>query len=244
MRLWIDTDVGANPDDAVALLCAAAHPEVELVGVSTVDGDTASRTRLARELVDAPVIDGAALTAAPLEDADPEALLAIGPLTNVAALLAAGYPAPRIAVMGGTHVPVEHRGARRTVEHNFGADPAAATTVLRATRVLLCPLNMTLHMALNAEEVTRLAATDRRLQRELEGWARREPGASVCLHDPLALLALIGEPIVQVERCALAVASDGRLREGDSDADHDVVVEVDAGAAKTRIFELLEDGGR
>ena len=39
MRLWIDTDVGTNPDDAVALLCALAHPEVDLVGVSTVGAD-------------------------------------------------------------------------------------------------------------------------------------------------------------------------------------------------------------
>ena len=43
VRLWIDTDIGDNPDDAVALLCAAAHPDVELVGVSTTGG----RTRVA-----------------------------------------------------------------------------------------------------------------------------------------------------------------------------------------------------
>ena len=29
MRLWIDTDVGTNVDDAVALLVAVAHPAVE-----------------------------------------------------------------------------------------------------------------------------------------------------------------------------------------------------------------------
>ena len=32
VRLWIDTDVGDNPDDAVALLVAAAHPDVESGG--------------------------------------------------------------------------------------------------------------------------------------------------------------------------------------------------------------------
>ena len=51
MRLWIDTDVGDNPDDAVALLAAAAHPEVDLVGVSTTGGRTEWRAGLARELV-------------------------------------------------------------------------------------------------------------------------------------------------------------------------------------------------
>ena len=51
MRLWIDTDVGTNPDDAVALLCAAGHRDVDLVGVSTVDGDTEWRAEIARSLL-------------------------------------------------------------------------------------------------------------------------------------------------------------------------------------------------
>jgi len=50
VRLWIDTDVGTNPDDAVALLCAAGHRDVDLVGVSTVDGDTEWRAEVARAL--------------------------------------------------------------------------------------------------------------------------------------------------------------------------------------------------
>ena len=58
MRLWIDTDVGDNPDDAVALLCAAAHPDIELVGVSTTGGQTEWRAELARQLVDAVVVPG------------------------------------------------------------------------------------------------------------------------------------------------------------------------------------------
>ena len=51
MRLWIDTDVGDNPDDAVALLAAAADPAADLVGVSTTGGRTAWRAELARELM-------------------------------------------------------------------------------------------------------------------------------------------------------------------------------------------------
>ena len=43
MRLWVDTDIGDNPDDTIALWCAAHSPDVELVGVSTVDGDVALR---------------------------------------------------------------------------------------------------------------------------------------------------------------------------------------------------------
>lgn len=43
MRCWVDTDVGDDPDDMVALACAAAHPEVELAGVSTIGRDTPRR---------------------------------------------------------------------------------------------------------------------------------------------------------------------------------------------------------
>src|SRR5688572_1624388 len=122
MRVWIDTDVGGDPDDAVALLGAAAHPDVELVGVSTVDGDSERRAAIARELVNAPVVAGEALTAATVHDADPDAVLAIGPLTNIAQLIEGGYRPRRLAIMGGARRPVQHRRQMMTVEHNFGRD--------------------------------------------------------------------------------------------------------------------------
>jgi len=52
IRVWIDTDIGDDIDDAVALLCAARHPRMELVGVSTVFGRVETRAWLARELLD------------------------------------------------------------------------------------------------------------------------------------------------------------------------------------------------
>jgi len=63
-KVWIDSDIGDDIDDAVALLCAARHPEVELVGVSTVFGWVETRAWLARELLaraglKAPVLPGA-----------------------------------------------------------------------------------------------------------------------------------------------------------------------------------------
>lgn len=52
MRIWIDTDLGTDVDDALTLGYVLRHPEFELVGVSTVFGDVALRTRIARELLD------------------------------------------------------------------------------------------------------------------------------------------------------------------------------------------------
>ena len=52
MRIWIDTDLGSDVDDALALAYALRHPELELVGVSTVFGDVSLRTRITRALLE------------------------------------------------------------------------------------------------------------------------------------------------------------------------------------------------
>jgi len=65
LALWIDTDIGTDIDDAVAILCAARHPEIHLVGVSTVFRHVEARAWLARELLaragiaNVPILPGA-----------------------------------------------------------------------------------------------------------------------------------------------------------------------------------------
>lgn len=220
MRLWIDTDVGSDPDDAVALLCAAAHPRVDLVGVSTVDGDTEWRAEIARTLVDAPVVPGDRMNAAQVARTEPDALLAIGPLTNVARLLAAGVVPPRLGVMGGLFRPVRHRGEIHEIEHNFGAAPAAARIVIEhAPDVQLCPLDVTVRMRPSADDLRRMVDAAPVLGPMFADWIARLGGEgvpadeAVRLHDPLALLALVGEPVVNTERRALSIDDEGRVQE-------------------------------
>ena len=248
MRLWIDTDVGTNPDDAVALLCAAAHSDVELVGVSTVDGDTEWRAEIGRTLVDAPVVPGARLAVRDVEAAQAEAFLAIGPLENVARLLAAGALPPRVCVMGGVLKPVHHRGAVRDVEHNFASEPAAARAVIgRTPGLLLCPLDVTVRMRPSAADLEALVDAAPVLGPMLDDWWARQRAAGVTddevavrLHDPLALLALAGEPVVAVERQALTVDDEGRVHEDPGRGRVvDVVSDVDAVRAMERIVDLV-----
>ena len=47
----LDTDIGTDIDDAYALVFAAASPELELRGVTTVNNDTKLRARIAVELL-------------------------------------------------------------------------------------------------------------------------------------------------------------------------------------------------
>ena len=52
MRVWIDTDVGTDVDDALALAFAIRHPELELVGASTVFGDVELRVAIVEALLE------------------------------------------------------------------------------------------------------------------------------------------------------------------------------------------------
>lgn len=241
MRLWIDTDVGDNPDDAVALLCAAAHPDVEVAGVSTTGGDTAWRAELARALLDAPVIAGGAPDelAAQIRRCAPDALLAIGPLTNVAALVVLCVPLPPLTLMGGALAPVFHRGRVRRVESNFARDPAAASVVVSATDACIVPLDVTVAMRLSSEDLAALCRAAPRLEPELARWTERE-SAPVVLHDPLALLVATGERVARQEvRPLVVVSGDGTVRETAEGRFHSVVVAADASRAKARVLDLV-----
>lgn len=85
MNLWLDTDIGSDVDDAVALVCAIRHPEINLVGVSTVLHRVEIRTWLAQDMLlragmeHVPVLPGAM---APLHggDAAPDSMPSHGRL--------------------------------------------------------------------------------------------------------------------------------------------------------------------
>jgi len=49
--LILDTDIGTDVDDALALAFAARHPEIDLRAVTTVSGDTTRRGHIAKKLL-------------------------------------------------------------------------------------------------------------------------------------------------------------------------------------------------
>jgi inosine-uridine nucleoside N-ribohydrolase len=51
VKLFVDTDIGSNVDDAFALVLAARLPDVELLGVTTVGSIVAVRAQLARKVL-------------------------------------------------------------------------------------------------------------------------------------------------------------------------------------------------
>ncbi|MEU4441839.1 nucleoside hydrolase [Actinosynnema sp. NPDC050801] len=207
--LIIDTDPGV--DDAFALALAAASPEVELIGVTTVFGNVSleNTTRNALRLLtllgrdDVPVGVGASrplvhphphLSSAhgadglsgfahtlpePTQDVDPRdavtlmrelleqadrpvTIVPIGPLTNIALLLAA-HPRlkpkiGRLVVMGGG---VNGGNVTAAAEFNVWSDPEAARRVLVEEDVptTLVPMDLTRRCAVSAEWLDALAKT-------------------------------------------------------------------------------------
>jgi purine nucleosidase len=259
VRLWIDTDIGTNVDDAVALLAAVAHPAVELVGVSTVGSDPERRAAAAVGLLAGAGVDLGSVTVvagaeasggsstdvvAAVSASDAEALLAIGPLTNVAALTTAGVRPPELTIMGGAVRPVEHRGELRTVEHNFASDPEAAATVLAVSGAVIVPLDATVATRLDERLLLRLVATAPVLEPMVLAWVAE--WSEVVLHDPAALLIAAGDgsELARFERRRLRVEPDGRLIDGGSAASgtvHDVVTSLFGVAVVASVLALLAD---
>jgi inosine-uridine nucleoside N-ribohydrolase len=240
MRLWIDTDVGDDPDDAIALWCASRHETFDLVGVSTVDGDTSARAELARELVPADV-DVVAGMPDPARVAACEAFLGIGPWTNAAALAEAGALPAAVGMMGGVLAPIVHRGEMTRIEHNIGKDPHAAARLLETTGgLLVVPLDATARLRARADDERHLVAAIPPLAAHIERWRdgrdRRE--RPLILHDPAALLALAGEPIFRVETRRLKVTVEGGLHAAIDAPSQQVVAHFDADAVRTRVNTL------
>jgi inosine-uridine nucleoside N-ribohydrolase len=240
LRLWIDTDVGDDPDDAVALLCAARHPGIDLIGVSTVGGDVEWRAGQARSLV-----PGVAVVPGPRARAvaDADAALFIGPWTHAAALGRASCLPERVACMGGSFGPVAHRGVQET-EHNVGSDVAAARELLQSVSgVLVVPLEVTARMTCTRAEEEAITNAHSRLAPMVERWRVLHGDVPLCLHDPLALLALYGDAGIETAARAIAVDGMGRLVEGDDGVEHEVVVDADRDTVVARVLALLNDWG-
>jgi len=179
----IDTDIGDDPDDALALILALASSEVDVRGITIVSGDVGWRARIATRLLgmagrsDVPVFLGsgeprqmsgaegkgvldrpyhgpeATVHTTPAVDwlvaesrRAPFHLVAIGPLTNVAAAIEQDREFARrllgLTVMGGLldertmpiawQHAIQERGGAGWPDYNMTCDPAAALTVARA----------------------------------------------------------------------------------------------------------------
>jgi inosine-uridine nucleoside N-ribohydrolase len=265
----IDCDPGH--DDAIALLLALASPEVELLGVTTVAGNTtldkttvnalkvlelAGRTEvpvaagcdrpLVRDLVVAEYVHGESgldgpdlpppvlrprpehavdFIAGVIEThASPVTLVAVGPLTNVALLLAR-YPgvASRLAGIVSMGGAIATGNVTPAAEFNIYADPEAAHRVYRSGLSLtMVGLDVTHQALLNrdhAETLRVLGKCGRFVAELLDFFIGHHPrhyqrGSGVPIHDAVAVAHLIWPDLVEVADLAVAVEITSDLTRG------------------------------
>lgn len=278
----VDTDLALGPagekvDDAFALALALASPEMEVVLVTVVAGnaglrDATTRTRafLARlGRSDVPVMPGdgpaggaatSAILDRVLEDPGAVTVVALGPLTTVAAALGADRRAAEavreIVVMGGRF------DGRPSAEPEFNArtDPWSARAVAESgARIRYVGLDVTSRLALGRADLDRLSrggATARYLAeraRARVGILSTARGVACPMHDPLAVLAVTHPDLIDWRAAEVTVESEGlssgrtRAEFLDAAAAHlatcQVAVAVDADAAKDVLITRLASLG-
>ena len=241
-KLWIDTDMGGDIDDALAIAMALHSQELHVIGVSTVYIGNAWRTDLVRSMMEAygradiPAHLGAekplaglwnnqALAPALANDAVPALIraarenpglcvAAIGPLTNVALALA---QAPDIA----KNLRLFVMGGMITMaypEWNIVCDPEAARIVLESDAgITLVGLDVTEKCRLNKEESLALVMGESREMRFLRGEMERFFASFSflpVLHDPLTIAALLWDDLLTYEMKDIVIETKGEFTRG------------------------------
>ncbi len=194
-RVWIDTDAACghaprtDPDDCFAL-ALLARENIEIAGISTVAGNAPrevveATTRALLSQLRLPIPSEGGLERALREG--PLPILALGPLTNLAAVLEKNPQLKRnvarlIAVMGRRpgHIfhPAEGAGGGMLFGHgpvfrdfNFALDPLAVRQSLAAgVPVSLVPYDAARSVELTAADLNRLTASLPWVVQRARGW--------------------------------------------------------------------------
>ncbi len=279
----LDTDIGSDIDDALALSYLLGQPECELVGVTTVTGDTGQRAALAHWLCDVqgkphmpvvaglrgPLLHGPGQPNVPQFAACPETvktgfgdpsghqaieflrtsirkrpheitLLAVGPLTNIAALFLADPEIPklvdRIVLMSGVFGTTDV-GKTIVAEWNVRCDALASAIVYHHARpgsLLAVGLDVTLHCKESAQRCReQFGSGSPALQASLkmaEVWFKN--AGEVYFHDPLATALIFDSTMCDTQRGTVTVDVSGGPRDGatpfivSSDGPHQVASAV------------------
>ena len=296
MRIWIDTDIGSDVDDALTLAYVMRQPGFELVGVSTVFGDVDLRSEIARSLIgvaqasDVPVVTGLGVPISPgrhglmfghegrgivenaeprrrtesepdadarvarlaeaMEQAQPEVVLAIGPLSNLGALLRVGHSLPPLAIMGGKFSDVELPGMIQGIsEWNWFCDPVATRLVVESSHEALprvVPAEVTFKTALEDGDLKVLAGGDPLAQQlaTLCGiwldFLRPHAGGKnphVVLHDPLTAAVLVRDDLCPFEARCIEVDEAAKAEVVAGEPNILAATDVDAGALRAHLME-------
>lgn len=160
-------------------------------------------------------------------------IVAIGPLTNVAALLKQ-YPAEKknirqLVLMGGSIRRGYYPNSGPTAEYNIAEDTAASQVVFTSgVPILMAPLDVTARLQLEKPNLDRLFALHTALTDALEAqyklWGQPVP----TLHDPMAVSLLLAPQLCTRQSLAIQITDKGMtVAEAGKAANAVVAVETD-----------------
>jgi inosine-uridine nucleoside N-ribohydrolase len=282
-KLVLDVDTGT--DDAVAIMLAALHPDLELLAVTTVNGNVevarcTDNTLRALEWIgrpDIPVYEGLAhpivrsdfptpraskrdakvhMDVLPLPEAKGRKqrlpapvfltevfaqnpgeiiLVAVGPLSNVAAAIAldpsfVGNVA-ELMIMGGA---IDKSNVTPSAEFNIWADPEAASVVLSAgwRKATMVPLDATHEALISLDQCGRLRglnspageAAAKFIEYRIAGYQANQPTGvpdTAPVHDAVCIAALTDETVIETRHVNVVVETKGEYTIGRTVVDHE-----------------------
>ena len=291
-KILLDTDIGNDIDDALALTYLLRQPRCQLLGITTVTGEANRRAAMASAICrhlgrdDVPIHPGCEtpLLAPPRQTSAPQAealsnwshktefaansavefmrktvranpgevtLLAIGPMTNVALLLAIdaeiGSLLKRLVLMCGTYF------TRMAGEWNAILDPHATSMVYgagsqsRPGEHVSFGLDVTTRCRMDRDDCQKRFAGSHALAptRDFaEVWFRRS-NAQITFHDPLAAACIFEPALCNYLEGQVTVGLDEPtrgwtvFRELFEDAPHTVAHEVHAEAFLDHFYQIV-----
>ena len=229
-KVMFDTDIGGDPDDALALQYLLKEPRCELLGVTTVGKNAAKNAEIAAGLCrslrreDVKIVPGGpkspatAFLSRTIRDNPSEVtLLATAPFTNVAALFERDPGAvpllKRLVVMGGNLDGTNY-------EWNAFTDVAAAKTVFEGRGVwpppelVLFGAEVTTRLSMSADEGRAFMAKSPDFSFVRNDHAEKWYGrcGRLYFHDPIAAVAIFHPEIAAYAMSAIRVDENDRAR--------------------------------
>ncbi len=223
-RIWIDTDIGTNPDDATALYFAIKHPELDVAGISISGSQQEKRKVEAQSLfaelsTDIPIYLGDEITAQIINGNEIQHTVAIGPMTNIAKLILDEAELGKIHIMAGCFSSVYYRGRNISIETNAIADQDATRIVLtQHEQISISSLDATAGLILEGHFRDKIENESSYLKGRYKGYEQHleskfgEENSYIVLHDILPICDILNVPTITREIIEFYIQPDGSFR--------------------------------
>ena len=211
--------------------------------------DSWNELGLLPSVVDEPLLDAEQLLADTLDAATaPVTLIAVGPLTNLGAVLGdrpeLAAKVARVVIMGGAVTVAGNVEASPAAEWNIYIDPEAGRRVIAAgVPVTLVALDATNYLPWTDRLLVRVRALDTTTAKTVNQLATaRDTTDGIYLWDELAAMTAVDPSLVTVEAMTVRIDDDGAVVRDPAGFPIEVAIAADTAAATQTFLDALNGG--